>query len=61
VFPKKDLWLVDYGSYAHGYHATREEAIATGTQAARDEHREFVVEELAVEEELTTGANPRTD
>ena len=25
VFPKDGKWLVDYGSYAHGYHETRRE------------------------------------
>jgi Uncharacterized protein conserved in bacteria (DUF2188) len=44
VFPKDGKWLVDYGSYAHGYHATRREAIETATRAARDEQREFIVE-----------------
>jgi hypothetical protein len=61
VFAKKGMWLVDYGSYAHGYHATREEAIATGTKAARDEHRELVIDEPAVEEEPINRANPLTD
>ena len=44
VFPKDGKWLVDYGSYAYGYHATRSEAVETATRAARDEHREFAVE-----------------
>ena len=60
VFAKKGMWLVDYGSYAHGYHATREEAVATGTKAARDEHRELVIEEAAIEEEINR-ADPHTD
>ena len=44
VFPRDGKWLVDYGSYAHGYHATRREAIETAKRAARDEQRELTVE-----------------
>jgi len=44
VFLKDGKWLVDYGSYAHGYHKTRREAIETATRAARDEQRELSVE-----------------
>jgi hypothetical protein len=44
VFVRDGKWLVDYGSYAHGYHVTRCEAMATATHAARREHRELVVE-----------------
>jgi Uncharacterized protein conserved in bacteria (DUF2188) len=44
VFPKDDKWLVDYGSYAHGYHQTRREAIETATRAAQTEQRELTVE-----------------
>lgn len=44
VFARDGKWLVDYGSYAHGYHMTRSEAIATARHAARCEQRELVVE-----------------
>ena len=44
AFLKDGQWLVDYGSYAKGYHATRSEAIETATRAARDEMRQLVVE-----------------
>ena len=44
VFLRDGKWLVDYGSYAHGYHATRREAIETATRAARNEQRELTVE-----------------
>ena len=44
VFSQDGKWLVDYGSYAKGYHATREEAITVATKAAQDEGRELVVE-----------------
>jgi hypothetical protein len=44
VFPRDGKWLVDYGSYAHGYHATRREAIETATRAAHDEQRELTIE-----------------
>lgn len=36
--------MVDDGSYAHGYHLTRAEALETATLAAHYEHRELVVE-----------------
>ena len=44
VFPRDGKWLVDYGSYAHGYHATRREAVEAATRAAHDEHRELTIE-----------------
>jgi Uncharacterized protein conserved in bacteria (DUF2188) len=44
VFAQDGRWLVDYGSYAHGYHTTRREAVESARRAARDEHREFVVD-----------------
>jgi hypothetical protein len=44
VFFRDGNWLVDYGSYAHGYHLTRAEAIETATRNARDEGRDLVVE-----------------
>ncbi len=44
VFARDGKWLIDYGSYVHGYHATRSEAIETATDAARTERRELVVE-----------------
>jgi hypothetical protein len=43
VFQRKDEWLVDYGSYAHGYHPTRGQAVAAGEAAAREEGRELVL------------------
>lgn len=36
-------WVVDYLSYARGFHETREEAVAVATKAAIDEGRELVV------------------
>jgi hypothetical protein len=44
VFARDGKWLIDYGSYAHGYHETRREAIETATLAARDERRELVID-----------------
>jgi hypothetical protein len=44
VFLRDGKWLIDYGSYAHGYHVTRCEAIMTATRAAQSESRELVVE-----------------
>jgi hypothetical protein len=44
VFPRDGKWLVDYGSYAHGYHRTRREAIETATRAAQTEQRELTIE-----------------
>jgi hypothetical protein len=44
VFAKDGKWLIDYGSYAHGYHTTRAKAVETATRAARSERRELVVE-----------------
>jgi hypothetical protein len=44
VFRRDGRWLVDYGSYICAYCATRSEAIAVGTEAARDEHRELEIE-----------------
>jgi hypothetical protein len=44
VFAKNGKWLIDYGSYAHGYHTTRDEAVETATRAARSERRKLVVE-----------------
>jgi hypothetical protein len=44
VFARNGKWLIDYGSYIHGYHLTRIEAIETGTRAALSESRELVVE-----------------
>ena len=44
VFLNQGQWLVDYGSYAHGYHATREGAITAASAAARAEHRGLLVE-----------------
>ncbi len=47
VLARDDKWLVDYGSYAHGYHLTRNEAIKTATDAAKHERRELVIEAKA--------------
>jgi hypothetical protein len=44
VFTRDGKWLIDYGSYAHGYYPTRSEAIETATDAARSERRELVIE-----------------
>ena len=44
VFFRDGKWLVDYGSYAHGHHLTRAEAIETATKDARDEGRDLIVE-----------------
>ena len=44
VFRENGQWLVDYGSYANGFHATREAAIQTASAAARSERRELVIE-----------------
>ena len=44
VFSRNGKWLVDYGSYAHGYHTTRDEAVQTATLAAHYEHRPLEVE-----------------
>lgn len=44
VFPRDGKWLVDYGSYAHGYHLTQRESIETAARAARNEQRELKVE-----------------
>jgi hypothetical protein len=51
VFAREGKWLVDYGSYAHGYHDTREEAIETAARAAEVEQRELEVEPVAEEPE----------
>jgi hypothetical protein len=47
VFAQNGQWLVDYGSYAHGFHATRDAAIHAAAAAARVEHRGLVVESEA--------------
>ena len=44
VFTEGGKWLVDYGSYAHGRHLTRAEAIDTATSAAHREKRELLIE-----------------
>ena len=44
VFHSDGKWLVDYGSYAHGFHLTREAAIHAAAAAARSEHRGLLVE-----------------
>ena len=47
VFERNDKWLIDYGSYAHGYYVSRREAIDVATDAARVEHRTLVIEAAA--------------
>jgi hypothetical protein len=44
VHTKHGAWQVDYGSYAQGYHATREGAIAEAMTAAVRENRELTIE-----------------
>jgi hypothetical protein len=44
VTSRNGRWEVNYGSYAHGYHRTRAEAIQTATLAAHHEHRKLVIE-----------------
>lgn len=39
-----DTWHVDYGSYAHGHHQTREGAITEALAAAVWENRELTIE-----------------
>jgi hypothetical protein len=47
VCARDEQWLVDYGSYVCGYYDTRAEALAIAIDAARDEHRELVVDAVA--------------
>ena len=44
VFARDGKWVVDYGSYANGYHLTRFEALNAAKLAAFYEDRELVVE-----------------
>ena len=44
VHSKGGAWQVDYGSYAQGYHDSREEAIAEAITAAVYENRELAIE-----------------
>lgn len=44
VYPRDGQWLVDYGSYAHGFHTTREEAVKTATAAGVVMQRELIIE-----------------
>ena len=44
VFARDGRWVVNYGSFAHGYHLTRVEAVKTARLAAHFAHRELVVE-----------------
>ena len=53
VFARDGKWLIDYGSYAHGYHLTRSDAIETATRAARSERRELVLESGGLGEPTT--------
>ncbi len=43
VFPRGGKWLVNYGSYVHGSHGTRGEAVRTATIAAAAEGRELQI------------------
>ena len=45
VFARDGRWLVDYGSYVCTYCSTRSQAVAAGTDAARDEHRGLVIDD----------------
>jgi hypothetical protein len=47
VFTRDGKWLIDYGSYAHGYHLTRSAAIQTATRAERHEQRKLVIDAAA--------------
>jgi hypothetical protein len=44
VHKKRGSWQVDYGSYAQGYHASREEAIEAAMTHAVYENRELTIE-----------------
>ena len=46
VYPRDGQWLVDYGSYAHGFHSTREQAVTTATTAAAVEQRDLIIEDV---------------
>jgi hypothetical protein len=39
VYRREREWVVDYGSYAHGYYPTRSEAVKAGEAGARRERR----------------------
>ena len=43
VYRRQDAWLVDYGSYAHGYYPTRSQAVKAGEAGARREGRRLAV------------------
>ena len=45
VHEEAGSWQVDYGSYAQGYHDSRQEAIEEATVAAAREHRELTIED----------------
>jgi hypothetical protein len=47
VFERDGRWVVDYGSYVGGYHATRAAAVVHAEVAARTEGRELVVVEAS--------------
>jgi hypothetical protein len=44
VHKTKRGWQVDYGSYAQGYHLTREKAIEEATRAAQREGRALTID-----------------
>jgi hypothetical protein len=44
VQKRRGTWQVDYGSYAQGYHASREEAISAAMTHALYENRELTIE-----------------
>jgi hypothetical protein len=64
VHARGDAWLVNYGSYAHGRHGTRDEAIKAALTAAVSENRELTIErprrisETAANEELESDREP---
>lgn len=43
VYRREHEWLVDYGSYAHGYYSTRSQAVTAGEASARREGRELSI------------------
>jgi hypothetical protein len=51
VYRRKQEWLVDYGSYAHGYYPTRRQAVAVGAAGARREGRELSISPAEKHEE----------
>jgi len=48
VFARGGEWLIDYGSYACAYYATRNEAIKEAKIAVRHERRDLLIETACV-------------